>query len=56
MADDQLEHGELTDRFRAFSQSVDPEPSRVLPVALIAAAAVILVVFGIVVWILVANP
>lgn len=43
MADDQTEHGELTERFRAFADSVDPAPSRALPVALIVGAAVLLV-------------
>jgi hypothetical protein len=44
MTDEQVEPGELTDRFRAFSETVDPAPSRALPVALIAAAAVAVVV------------
>jgi hypothetical protein len=35
MTDEQVEPGELTERFRAFSESVDPEPSKALPVALI---------------------
>ncbi|HLT11053.1 MAG TPA: hypothetical protein VK028_09625 [Micromonosporaceae bacterium] len=43
MADDQTEPGELTERFRAFADSVDPAPSRALPVALIVGAAVLLV-------------
>lgn len=43
MADDQMEQGELTERFRAFAESVDPAPSRTLPVALIATGAVLVV-------------
>jgi hypothetical protein len=38
MTDEQVESGELTERFRAFSQSVDPEPSKAFPMALIAVA------------------
>lgn len=50
MADEQIEQGELTERFRAFSESVDPEPSRVMPVALIVAAGVGVVVIAALVW------
>ena len=56
MSDEQMEPGELTERFRTFAQSVDPEPSRALSVALIAAgASVLLAVIVIIVWILAAN-
>ena len=41
MADDQIEQGELTERFRAFAETVDPGPSRSLPVALIVVGAVV---------------
>ena len=41
MADDQIEQGELTERFRAFAETVDPAPSRSLPVALIIVGAVV---------------
>ena len=49
------EPGELTNRFRAFAETTDPEPSKALPVGLIAAGAVVLVVLVAVVWFLVAN-
>lgn len=44
MSDQQNEPGELTDRFQAFAQSADPDPSRALPYALIAVGAALLVV------------
>jgi len=40
MTDEQVESGELTERFRAFQQTVDPEPSKALPMTLIALAVV----------------
>jgi hypothetical protein len=40
----QAETGELTERFRAFSQTVDPEPSRAFPLALVALAVLALAV------------
>jgi hypothetical protein len=43
------ETGELTERFRAFSETVDPEPSRALPFALIGITAVALVALVVVV-------
>jgi hypothetical protein len=55
MSEDQIEQGELTERFRAFSESVDPEPSRALPVALLAVGAVVLVALIVVVWLLLAS-
>lgn len=55
MADEHNEPGEVTDRFRAFAETVDPEPSKALPVGLIAAAAAVVVALAVVVWILVAN-
>ena len=39
MAEEQIEQGELTERFRAFAETVDPEPSRSLPMALIVGGA-----------------
>jgi hypothetical protein len=45
----QVESGEMTERFRAFSQTVDPAPSRALPIALTALA-----VLGIAVLVVVA--
>lgn len=41
MADNQVEPGELTERFRAFAETVDPAPSRTLPVALMVTGAVV---------------
>jgi hypothetical protein len=39
MTDEQhVETGELTERFRAFSQTVDPEPSKAFPIVLISLA------------------
>ena len=49
MTDEQVESGELTERFRAFSQSVDPEPSRALPFVLIGTTAVVLVALVVVI-------
>jgi len=42
--DEQAEPGELTERFRAFSETVDPSPSKALPFALIGAGALAVVV------------
>ena len=55
MADDQIEPGDITDRFRAFAEKVDPQPSKALPVGFIAAAGAVLVVLVVVVWLLLAN-
>jgi hypothetical protein len=55
MADEQAEPGELTDRFRAFAETVDPEPSRAFPAGLIATAAVFVVAVIVVVWVLLTN-
>ena len=41
MAEEQIEQGELTERFRAFAETVDPAPSRSLPMALIVGGAVL---------------
>ena len=43
MSDEQAQPGELTERFVAFSQSVDPAPSKALPYTLIAIVAVVVV-------------
>ena len=46
MSDEQTETGDLTERFRAFAQEVDPQPSRTLPMAMaigVAAAALIVI-------------
>ena len=55
MTDEQLEPGELTQRFRVFSESVDPEPSRALPLALLVGLAGALLALITVVWILFAR-
>jgi hypothetical protein len=60
MADEKIEPGELpgelTERFRAFSRTVDPEPSRTLPVVLVAVSGLaILVLIAAIVWIVLAN-
>ena len=44
MSDQQKEPGEVTERFKAFAQSADTAPSRVLPIALGVIGAAILVV------------
>jgi F0F1-type ATP synthase membrane subunit c/vacuolar-type H+-ATPase subunit K len=50
MSDELSEAGDLTDRFRAFAQSKDPEPSRLLPrMLLVAGIVAVLAVFA-VVW------
>jgi hypothetical protein len=43
MSEEQTEHGELTERFRAFAQSTDPEPNRTARNALFAGAAIVVV-------------
>jgi hypothetical protein len=55
MADEQTEPGELTDRFRAFAETVDPTPSKAFPVGLIAAAGALVVALIVVVWVLLAH-
>ena len=41
MAEEQIEQGELTERFRAFAETVDPAPSRSLHLALIVGGTVL---------------
>jgi hypothetical protein len=55
MADEQTEPGELTERFRAFAETVDPGPSKALPTSMIIAGAAIMAALIAVVWVLVAN-
>ena len=55
MAEEQAEPGELTDRFRAFAETVDPPASRTMPVGVIAAGVAVVVVLVAVVWFLAAN-
>lgn len=55
MAEEQIEQGELTERFRAFSEGVDPEPSRALPLALLVGGAVVVVALIGVVWLALAR-
>jgi hypothetical protein len=44
MSDEQTETGDLTERFRAFAQEVDPQPSRTLPVAMMIGVAAVVVI------------
>ncbi len=55
MSDEKAEPGELTERFRAFAQSVDPTPSRRLPIALIAGGVALVLVLIVAVWVLLAT-
>jgi hypothetical protein len=55
MADEQGEPGELTSRFQAFANTVDPQPSKAFPAGMVAAIAVLVVVVVAVVWLLIAN-
>ncbi len=55
MADEHAEPGEVTDRFRAFAEKVDPAPSKALPIGMIAAIAVAVVAVIAVVWILASS-
>jgi hypothetical protein len=43
MSEEHVEHGELTERFRAFAQSADPEPNRTARNALLAGAVIVVV-------------
>jgi hypothetical protein len=52
MSDEQIEPGELTERFRAFSEQVDPQPSKAMPVTLMVAGVVVVVAFVALVWLL----
>jgi preprotein translocase subunit SecF len=52
MADEQAEPGEVTERFRAFAETVDPEPSKALHAGLIAMAGAMVLVLIVVVWVL----
>jgi hypothetical protein len=42
-SEEQVEPGDMTDRFQAFSETVDPAPSRALPIALVVAAGVAII-------------
>jgi hypothetical protein len=55
MSEEQIEPGEVTERFRKFSESVDPEPSRALPAALLVVGAVVAVGLIVMVWLLFAR-
>jgi hypothetical protein len=49
----QAETGELTERFRAFSRTVDPAPSKAFPMALVALAVLgvaVVVVISVIVF------
>jgi hypothetical protein len=54
MADEQAEAGEVTERFRAFAETVDPKPSKALGMGLVVAVGAVLVALIVVVWVLVA--
>lgn len=41
MTEEHIEQGELTERFRAFAQSVDPAPNRTVRTALLAGGAIV---------------
>ncbi len=45
MSDEPVEPGNLTERFRTFAQSADPQPSRLPQILLIAAAVALLTAF-----------
>ena len=47
-----MEHGEMTERFRAFAQSVDPEPNHVARNALLIGGLFALLVVLVAVWVL----
>jgi hypothetical protein len=47
MADDQRETGEITERFRAFAETSDPDPGKGLPIALIVGAAVLVALLAV---------
>lgn len=55
MSDDKVEPGEMTERFRTFAQSVDPEPRRLTRNALLAGGAIVVVVALIAIWMLIAG-
>jgi hypothetical protein len=55
MADEQREPGELTSRFQAFANTVDPEPGKAAPIGMIALAAVLIIAVAVVVWLLIAT-
>jgi hypothetical protein len=55
MSEEQIEHGELTERFRVFAQSADPEPNRTARTALLAGGAVVVLLALIAVWVLLAG-
>jgi hypothetical protein len=55
MAEEHAEPGELTERFRAFAERVDPPAGKALPMGLIVAGIAIAVVLVAVVWFLIAS-
>jgi hypothetical protein len=55
MSEEQIEPGELTERFRAFSETKDPEPSRALPVGFLVAGVVAVIAVIAVLWLLLAS-
>jgi hypothetical protein len=56
MSEEQMEQqGELTERFRAFAQSVDPEPNRTARNALLAGGAIVVLLALIAIVVLLAG-
>jgi hypothetical protein len=55
MSEEHVEHGELTERFRAFAQSVDPEPNRTARTALLAGGAIVVLLALITIVVLIAG-
>ena len=48
MSDEPVEPGNLTERFRTFSRSADPEPSRLPQILLIALVVALIIAFAVV--------
>ena len=55
MSEEKIEPGEVTERFRAFAQSVDPEPSRTARNALLAGGAIVVVLAIVAIWVILAG-
>jgi hypothetical protein len=55
MSEEHTEHGELTERFRAFAHTVDPEPNRTARIALLAGGAIVVLLALITVVVLIAG-
>jgi hypothetical protein len=55
MSEDHMEQGELTERFRTFAQSVDPEPKRTARKALLVGGAIVVLLALVAIWVLLAD-